>query len=93
MHPLPVDTTPWSWVAFDLVGLLPRTKRGNKFLLTCIDLSTRFPEAIPVKGTETKHLVDPLFQMLSNHGIPEKVLTDQGPQFTSKLFGELCEKI
>lgn len=93
LHPLPVVKTPWSWIAFDLVGPLNRTKRGHKYLLTCIDLSTRYPEAIPVKSTEVRHLIDPLFKILSQHGIPERVLTDQGPQFTSKLFGELCSKI
>lgn len=64
LHPLPVVRTPWSWIAFDLVGPLQRTKRGNKFLLTCIDLSTRYPEAILVKGTDLKQLIDPLFTIL-----------------------------
>lgn len=93
LHPLPVVTTPWSWIALDLVGPLSRTKRGNKYLLTCIDLSTRYPEAIPVKTTDAKSLVDPLFQILGQHGIPEWVLTDQGPQFVSTLFRELCKKV
>lgn len=93
LHPLPVVKEPWSWIAFHLVGPLPGTKRGNQYLLTCIDLSTRYPEAIPVKGTETKELVDLLFKVLGNHGIPERVLTDQGPQFVSTLFAHLCNKI
>lgn len=93
LEPLPVVRTPWAWIAFDIVGPLHRTKRGNKYLLTCIDLATRYLEAIPVKSTDLASLIDPLFKILSQHSIPSKVLTDQGTQFTSDLFARLCDKI
>ena len=36
LKPLPVIQTPFHRIALDLVGPLPRTKRGHQHLLTCI---------------------------------------------------------
>ena len=47
--PLPVISTPFSRMAFDLVGPIPRTKRGNKYILACMSLCSKYPEAIPLK--------------------------------------------
>ena len=49
LKPLPVITTPWTRIAIDIVGPLPRTTTGFKYLLTLMDFGTRFIEAIPMK--------------------------------------------
>lgn len=36
LRPIPVIREPFTRIAFDLVDPLPRTKQGNKYLLTCI---------------------------------------------------------
>ena len=42
----------------DCVGLLPKTKSGNEYLLTITCASTRFPERIPLnKGVELNKLI------------------------------------
>jgi len=46
-----VVSMPFERVAIDLVGPFPTATGGFKFLLTCIDLATRWPEAIPLKTT------------------------------------------
>ena len=76
LNPLPIVPTPWEKIALDIVGPITRTKRGHKYLLTCICMSTRFPEAIPLKSIETKAIIDPLFSILSRHGVPKVILTD-----------------
>lgn len=90
LQPLAVVAEPWEWVA---LGPLPRTRQRNRYLLTAIDLSTRFPEAISVKTIDAEALVDPLFSIFSQHGIPSCMPTDQGSNFTSHLFRHLCKKI
>ena len=45
LRPLPVIRELFSRIAFDLVGPLPRTKQGNQYLLTCICLGSKYPEA------------------------------------------------
>ncbi len=51
LEPLPVIRTR---IAMDMVGPLPITSEGHKFLLTVCDYGTRYPEAIPLKSTTSK---------------------------------------
>ena len=47
--PLSVIPTPFSRMAFDLVDPLPRTVRGKKYILTCMCLGSKYPDAILLK--------------------------------------------
>ena len=49
LQPLPCVSEPFEKVAFDLVGPLPRTKGGNRYILTMMCLYTKYPEAIPLR--------------------------------------------
>ncbi len=45
-----VDTPePFKQLSFDLVGLFQKSKKGYRYLLTCVCLATRYPEAVPLK--------------------------------------------
>lgn len=46
---MPIVTEPFTKVAIVLVGTVsPRSARGHAYILTMIDFSTGFPEAIPL---------------------------------------------
>ena len=66
----------------DCVGPLPRTKSGHQFLLTIMDLSTRFPEAIPLRRITAKVVVEALMQFFTRYGLPKEVQSDQGSNFS-----------
>ena len=51
---LPIMDTPFKRIAMDIVGPLPRTRLGYKYLLVLCDYATRYPEAIPLRSTETE---------------------------------------
>ena len=59
--PLPVIKEPFERIAMDIVGPLPRSKRGNRYILVVCDYATRYPEAIPLHfidtGTVADHLI------------------------------------
>ena len=57
MIPIPAFDEPFTRVLVDCVGPLPRTKSGHQYLLTIMDLSTRFPEAIPLRKITAKVVV------------------------------------
>jgi hypothetical protein len=49
--PLPLITEPFSRIAIDIVGPLPVCPTsGNRFILTCVDMATHYPEAIPLQS-------------------------------------------
>ena len=72
------------------MGPLPRTKRGHQYLLTCICLSSKYPEAIPLKRVDAVSVAEAMVDDFSRIGIPYEMLTDQGSVFMGRLTKELC---
>lgn len=91
--PIPVMGEPFEKVIIDCVGPLPRTKSGNQFLLTIMCTATRYPEAIPMRKITSKAIVKALIKYFSTFGFPKIVQTDQGTNFTSKLFGSVLKSL
>ena len=78
---------PGEMVALDIVGPLPRTFRGNRYILTFIDHFTRYAEGEPLRDITAKTVARTFVnKFITRHGAPEKLLTDQGTNFVSKLF-------
>lgn len=69
----------------DMVGPLPATPEGYKYILTVCDYGTRYPEAFPLKSTTSRDVVEALMDLFSRTGIPEEILTDRGANFISEL--------
>ena len=92
MQTTPTFTEPNHRVALDVVGSLPITKRKNRFILTYIDLSTRYPDAYPLKITTSAAIADALTHIFSHRSLPLEVLTDNGTNFVS-LFIEHVFKV
>ena len=89
MGSLPVVSVPFQRVAMDIVGPLPRSRAGNRFVLVMCDYATRWPEAVPLKNIDAERIAEELVHIFSRMGIPQEILTDQGSNFQSKLLGEL----
>jgi hypothetical protein len=86
-----VTTRPFQIVAIDLVGPLQVSSTKNKYILVCIDLFTSWVEATPLKAMTAEEVIKSFFQIVvSRHGCPESVLSDQGTQFMSSSFEALC---
>ena len=56
--PLPVIEVPFTRIAMDMVGPLPRTEEGHRFILTIVDYGSRFPDAIPLKTTTSQDVAE-----------------------------------
>ena len=91
LHPLPCVSEPFEKVAFDLVGPLPKSSSGYRYLLTMMCLYTKYPEAIPLRRVDNEAVLDAMFDIFSRHGLPKIMLTDQGAVFTSKLTKLMCK--
>jgi len=61
-------------------------------MLVCIDHFTSWVEAAPLKTITANEVIDVFFKLIiSRHGCPEKILTDQGKQLIGNVFQGLCD--
>ncbi|GFO29327.1 gypsy retrotransposon integrase-like protein 1 [Plakobranchus ocellatus] len=90
LQKMPVITTPFHRLAIDLVGPLAKSDRGHRFILTVVDVATRWVEAVALKETTTEMVAEALLTIYARLGIPKEVLSDHGPQFISDLMNQVC---
>jgi len=65
---------------------------GNKYLLTFQDSLTKFSKAISIPNQEANAISKEFVtEIILEHGIPEKILTDQGTNFLSEIFKNTCK--
>ena len=78
-----VVTVPSECVCVDLVRHFPKAKGVFQFLLTYVDMATRWSEAMPLRKTTTQVIIAQIF---CRNGFPTALISDNGPQFTSAQF-------
>jgi len=83
---------PLQVVSVDIMGPLPETDSGSKYVLVAVDYFTRWVEAYGIPNQEAttvaRKLVDEMFCRFSP---PEQLHSDQGRQFESELVKEVCK--
>ena len=85
-------TKPLEYVAMDILGPLPNTKHGRRFILVITDRFTKLAKTESLR-TITSLSVAKAFRQcwVFNYGIPKVLLTDNGSQFTSGFFRQVCK--
>jgi transposase InsO family protein len=81
-----IPTRPWQVVGTDLFYL-----DGNEYILIC-DYYSKFPIVIQIRGRATSDIVVNLIKhIFAEQGIPETVVSDNGPQYDSHVFKQFAE--
>ena len=84
-------TDPWETVGIDLVGPLPVTEEGFRWLLTIVDQFSRWPMAIPLRTRTSAEIARALHDhLITLHGPPITVLSDRGRELISRSMQQLC---
>lgn len=84
---------PFQKVAIDIVGPLPISDQGNKYLITYIDHFSRWCEAYPVPEIGSKDVARTLLDFTSRFGCPAVILTDKGTNLISESMQSLYRSL
>jgi hypothetical protein len=83
----------FSHLHVDLVGPLQYSNNFN-YIFTIIDCMSKWMEAVPLSETSVVECAKALTSTwISRFGVPETIISDCGPQFTSSLWLQLCEML
>ena len=86
--------SPVDCVAVDILGPLPRTKHGNRFIPVITDRFSKLTQTVPVRTTTALKVAEAFCNHWVFHcGPPKKLLTDNGSQFTSKFLKRVCKTL
>lgn len=95
--PMKITSTasrPFEKVFLDIVGPLPVSYNGNRNILTFQDDLTKYSEAFPIPNAEASTIAkEYVTKIICKFGVTESLLTDQGTNFMSKVFTEVCKSL
>ena len=80
LQPHEVPVKPWQKIGTDLLS------HGGKNYLIVTDYYSYYPEVYELKRTNTLNVIHATKEAFSRHGIPEVVVSDNGPQYASKYY-------
>ncbi|GBL94043.1 Retrovirus-related Pol polyprotein from transposon 412 [Araneus ventricosus] len=89
---VPIISEVFAKLNVDLVGPLPESENKNKYLLTAMCLSSKYPDAIPLADVKSTSVIDALLQVFSRLGFPKQLQMDLGRSFISELTETFLDK-
>jgi hypothetical protein len=94
LHPLPVPQCPWRDISIDVVTGLP-SSNGFDAIWVVVDRLTKLRHFVPCSTTiDAEGLAElSLSNIFRLHGLPETIVSDHGPQFSSRLWKHLCHAL
>jgi len=92
LHPLEIQQGPWQEISIDIIGPLPKSN-GMDAIVVIVD---QFTKMIGLKATTTNISSEGITKIYRDdiwklYGVPKKVLSDRGPQFTLKFIEEFTK--
>ncbi|GFS02164.1 polyprotein, partial [Elysia marginata] len=81
LHPWQWPEKPWQRVHIDFAGPFM-----NSMFLIIVDAHTKWTKILPTTSTMTSATINLLSSMFARFGLPEQLVSDNGPQFASDEF-------
>lgn len=94
LQPLEVPEGPWRSVSMDLITALPQSE-GYDSILVFVDRFSKYVLCIPTTQALDAKGFAKLFinHVVAFHGMPDEVVSDRGPQFTSLFWKIVCKAL
>ena len=88
LQPLPVAPYPWHTVTMDLITDLPLTRQGYDAIYVFVDKFSKTVHLAPCSKTiDAEGCLDVFMREIYRlHGLPEVLVSDRDPRFTSELY-------
>ena len=87
------QSRPFHTVAIDIVGPCLETTNGHMYILTMIDVFTRYPIAIPIPNRKASTIMFAIYEhIVCHYGIPTRILSDRAKEFIDTGAKALCER-
>ena len=87
LHPWVWPSRPWQRLHIDFAGPF----KGRMFFVL-VDAHSKWPEVIEMKSTTAERTIEVMRTLFGSYGIPEQVVSDNGPQFASEDFAEFMRR-
>jgi len=85
--------TAFSKIGIDIIGPLPRTLRGNRYIIMAIDYLTKWVEAKPLQLADALSIAPFIYEdIICRHGIPVELTSDRGTEFLNELIKTLVKE-
>ncbi|CAK5046064.1 unnamed protein product [Meloidogyne enterolobii] len=92
IFPITVPKSPFERIHIDIMGPLPLTIEGYKYIFTVVDAFSKWLVAVPMEN-QTAITVAQAFSnnFITKFGCPRSVVSDNGRQFISNIFQDLAK--
>ena len=87
LQPWKWSTRPWSRIHLDFAGPI-----GDKVILVLVDAHSKWIEAFVTASATSAVVIEELRSTFARFGLPELIVTDNGPCFMSEEFELFVQK-
>ncbi|GFW30609.1 transposon Tf2-9 polyprotein [Trichonephila clavipes] len=78
-------------IAIDLFGPLPQTNSGKQWIFIVEDCATKWVELFALSQASARQCATTLIEeVFMRHGIPRRIISDNGTQFVSAVLQQIC---
>ena len=94
LQPIPLPERKWQQIMTDLVTDLPESK-GKTAIAVFVDRLSKMVRFAPCTKEISAEKYAQLFidHVFKHHGLPEVIISDRDPRFTSRFWRELFQKL
>jgi hypothetical protein len=95
LQPLQISQWKWDDIGMDFIVGLPHTRASYDSIWVVVDRLTKATHFILVKTTYNSGVLAELYmsRIVCLHGIPNKIISDRGTQFTSHFWQQLHQAL
>ena len=89
----PTPTAKFQVWQVDLLGELPTTQSGHRYVFTAVCMFSKYLVCYPLKNKDTLSMAECIMTLISTYGCPQVIISDQGKETMSKAMKEVCASL